>query len=116
MEALHGFYSEQICKLRKSLYGLKQVLYLWYQALSTTLEALGYLYLHVDHYTFINKTHDVFVLVFVDDLQITGPNTSAIDILRASLKTKFTLKELSAQTYLGLQIERNPSKYLLRLH
>jgi hypothetical protein len=116
MEAPHGFYSEQICKLRKSLYGLKQAPYLWYQALSTALEALGYLCLHADHCTFTNKTHDVFILVFVDDLQITGPNTSAIDTLRAGLKTKFTLKELSAQTYLGLQIERNPSKHLLRLH
>jgi hypothetical protein len=28
MEALYGFYSEQICKLRKSLYGLKQAPYL----------------------------------------------------------------------------------------
>jgi hypothetical protein len=116
IEAPHGFYSEQICKLRKSLYGLKQAPYLWYQALSTALEALGYLCLHADHCTFTNKTHDVFILVFVDDLQITSPNTLAIDTLRAGLKTKFTLKELSAQTYLGLQIERNPSEHLLRLH
>jgi hypothetical protein len=116
MEAPHSFYSEQIYKLRKSLYGLKQAPYLWYQALSTALEVLGYLCLHADHYTFTNKTHDVFVLIFVDDLQITGPNTLVIDTLRASLKTKFTLKELSAQTYLGLQIKRNPSEYLLRLH
>jgi hypothetical protein len=95
MEALHGFYSEQICKLRKSLYGLKQAPYLWYQALSTILKALRYLYLHADHYTFTNKTYDVFILVFINDLQITGLNTLVIDTLRASLKTKFTLKELS---------------------
>jgi transposase InsO family protein len=116
MEAPHGFYSGQICKLLKSLYGLKQAPYLWYQALAKALEALGFLCLNADHCIFTNKDHDVFVLVFVDDLQITGPNTSAIDALRAGLKTKFALREFSAQTFLGLQIERNPPENLLRLH
>ena len=116
MEAPHGFYNGQICKLLKSLYGLKQAPYLWYQALAKVLETLGFLCLHADHCCFTNKDHDVFVLVFVDDLQITGPNTSAIDALRAGLKTNFALKEFAAQTFLGLQIERQPAKNLLRLH
>jgi transposase InsO family protein len=116
MEAPHGFYTGQICKLLKSLYGLKQAPYLWYHALAKALEALGFLCLNADQCVFTNKEHDVFVLVFVDDLQITGPNTSAINALRAGLKTKFTLKEFDARTFLGLQIERNPSESLLRLH
>jgi len=116
MEAPHGFYNGQICKLLKSLYGLKQAPYLWYQALAKALETLGFLCLHADHCCFTNNDHDVFVLVFVDDLQITGPNTSAIDALRAGLKTNFALKEFAIQTFLGLQIERQPAKNLLRLH
>jgi len=86
------------------------------QALAKALEALGYLYLHADHCCFTNADRDVFVLVFVDDIQITGPNISAIETLRDGLKATFTLRELEAQTFLGLQIERDPTKRRLRLH
>ena len=79
MEAPHCLYDGQICKLLKSLYGLKQAPYLWYQALA---KALGFLYLHADHCCFTNADRDVFVLVFVDDIQITGLNTAAIETLR----------------------------------
>ena len=116
MEAPHGFYDGQICKLLKSLYGLKQAPYLWYQALAKALEALGFLCLHADHCCFTNADRDVFVLVFVDDIQITGPNVTAIETLRDGLKATFSLRELEAQTFLGLQIERDPTKRRLRLH
>jgi Reverse transcriptase (RNA-dependent DNA polymerase) len=85
------------------------------QALAKALEALGFLCLHADHCCFTNADRDVFVLVFVDDIQITGPNISAVETLHDGLKATFTLKELEAQTFLGLQIERDQTKRRLRL-
>ena len=116
MEPPHGFYDGCICKLQKSLYGLKQAPYLWYQSLARVLEDLGFLCLNADHCIFTNKTRNVFILVFVDDIQITGSNTTAIDALRTELKTEFALKEFAAETFLGLQIERDPAKHSLTLH
>ena len=51
-----------------------------------------------------------------NQIQITGPNTSAIETLRDGLKATFTLKELEARTFLGLQIERDLTKRCLHLH
>ena len=95
---------------------MKQAPYLWYQALAKALGALGFLCLHADHCCFTNADRDVFVLVFVDDIQITGPNIIAIETLRDGLKATFSLRELEAQTFLGLQIERDLTKRRLRLH
>lgn len=56
------------------------------QALAKALEALGFLYLHADYCCFTNADRDVFVLVLVDDIQMTGPNISAVETLRDGLK------------------------------
>ena len=62
----------------------------------------------------MNKEKDIFVLVFVDDLQITGPNTKAIKLLQNGLRNEFNMKDVEPTTYLGLQIEREGNS--LRLH
>jgi hypothetical protein len=67
-----------------------------------------------DHSGFTKADREVFVFVF-DEIQITGPNISAVETLRDGLKATFALKELEAQTFLGLQIERDQTKRRLRL-
>ncbi|HEY5744748.1 MAG TPA: reverse transcriptase domain-containing protein [Chryseolinea sp.] len=115
MEAPKGFYGEkQICKVLKSIYGLKQAPYLWFEALSKALNKLGFFSIKADVCCFMNKEKDVFVLVFVDDLQITGPNTKAIEQLQNGLRNEFNMKDVEPTTYLGLQIEREGN--CLRLH
>jgi Reverse transcriptase (RNA-dependent DNA polymerase) len=115
MEPPEGFYQKGlICKMEKSIYGLKQAPYLWFESLSKVLTDLGYHSLQSDRCCFTNDAKDVIILVFVDDIQVTGPNTKAIKDLQTGLKANFKIKDIEPDTYLGLHIERNGNS--LRLH
>jgi hypothetical protein len=115
MEPPEGFYQKGlICKMEKSIYGLKQAPYLWFESLSKVLTDLGYHSLQSDRCCFTNDAKDVIILVFVDDIQVTGPNTKAIEDLQTGLKAYFKIKDIEPDTYLGLHIERNGNS--LRLH
>jgi len=76
--------SNKVCKLRKSLYGLKQASRQWFSKLSQTLISLGYQQSKYDYSLFINKssTDITLVAVYVDDIMITGSNTSEISHLK----------------------------------
>lgn len=61
--------SSKVCKLTKSLYGLKQANRQWHAKLSSTLMSLGYHQYVVDHSLYTKSTAR---LVYVDDVAITG--------------------------------------------
>ena len=65
----------QVCKLRKSLYGLRQASRQLYEKLSTVLIALGYAQSQSNSYLF-TKQHGTgaftTILVYVDDMILTG--------------------------------------------
>ena len=110
-----GFYpSGSVCKIQKSIYGLKQAPYLWFESLCKVLADLGFHSLHSDQCCFINAAQDVIVMVFVDDIQVTGPNAKGIEDLQSGLRAQFKMKDLKLESYLGLQVERDHSS--LRLH
>jgi hypothetical protein len=69
MEPPEGFYQRGlICKMEKSIYGLKQAPYLWFESLSKVLANLGFHSLQSDRCCFTNDAKDVIILVFVDDI------------------------------------------------
>jgi len=69
-----------VCKLVKSLYGLKQASRQWNAKLTTTLCNLGYIQSHLDYSLFTKKRGKgiVIILVYVDDLLITGNDATLI--------------------------------------
>jgi hypothetical protein len=64
----------QVCKLRKSLYGFKQASRKWYEKLSNLLVLEGYTQSVSDYSLFTKKFDDQFIaiLVYVDDIIVTG--------------------------------------------
>lgn len=64
----------EVCKLKKSLYGLKQSPRAWFGRFSATMKAAGYKQSNSDHTLFIkHKGEKVTVLiVYVDDMVLTG--------------------------------------------
>ena len=66
---------DYVCKLQKSLYGLKQSAHFWNMLLSRTLKTFGFVQLLTDTTCFVKSDQDgtaVIMAVFVDDLVITG--------------------------------------------
>lgn len=98
-----------VCRLRKSLYGLKQASRNWYSKLSQSLIDYGFQESHADHSLFTYSKGDQFmaVLVYVDDLVIAGNNSFTCNEFKQYLKRCFHMKDLGSLKYfLGLELAR----------
>ncbi|KAK9941249.1 hypothetical protein M0R45_017863 [Rubus argutus] len=96
-----------VCKLHKAIYGLKQSPRAWYAKLSYVLEEVGFHRSNVDSSLFvrIGSTSKLVVLIYVDDLIVTGDNVEEINILKQSLQRKFAIKDLGPLKYfLGIEM------------
>jgi hypothetical protein len=115
IEPPEGFYPPGVvCHVHKSIYGLKQAPHLWFESLTKALADLKFRSVHSDPCCFTNEARDVFLMVFVDDFRITGPNNQAIDELRSGLRERFTMKDVEPTLYLGVSVERDDET--LRVH
>ncbi|GJY40837.1 zinc finger, CCHC-type containing protein [Tanacetum coccineum] len=74
----------RVCKLKKSLYGLKQASRNWYQKFTHSLLDVGFKQSHADHSLFIFKEKDAFVaaLIYVDDVVLVGNDPHKIQATR----------------------------------
>jgi Reverse transcriptase (RNA-dependent DNA polymerase) len=115
-----GFHDQQfpshVCRLYKALYGLKQSPRAWYQKLRTTLLAFGFFTSCSDPSLFVYR-HDnntVYLLVYVDDIVLTGNNTSLITQIVHLLDQKFTIKDLGElHFFLGIEMHKHDNGLLL---
>ena len=73
-------YPHHVCKLHKSLYGLKQASRQWFQQFSDYLEELGFCESKADYslFTFRKGALIIILLIYVDDILITGNSLSHI--------------------------------------
>ncbi|GAA0164728.1 transmembrane signal receptor [Lithospermum erythrorhizon] len=99
-----------VCRLRKSLYGLKQASRQWASKLNEFLVGIGYVQSKNDYSLYTKTTaHGVVLLaVYVDDVLLTGSNTASIAEVKAKLHDKFSIKDLGTLNYfLGFEIGRS---------
>lgn len=105
-----------VCKLLKSLYGLKQSPRLWFTKLSQKLLELGFKQSKTDYslFTSIVGNTITLVLVYVDDLLISGNSQSEISKIKMLLSNSFHMKDLGDVRYfLGLEIDKTNAGYFI---
>ncbi|CAI7819467.1 unnamed protein product, partial [Closterium sp. NIES-53] len=110
----------RVCKLLKSLYGLKQSPLLWYRALDGVLLGAGWKKSQVDEALYFKTSDDgvtCWVLVYVDDLLTASSSLAMLKELKELLDAAFELREISPVVkYLGLEIVRDRPVKKLWLH
>ena len=100
-----------MCRLKKSLYGLKQALRQWYKKFDSFMVEHGYDRTASDNCVFVKKFSDgevIIFLLYVDNMLIVGRDTSKIDKLKKELSKSFEMKDLgSTSQILGINISRD---------
>ena len=108
--------SHLVCKLIKSLYGLRQASREWNTKLADFLINFGFRQSLADYSLFIYDKGSCFVvvIVYVDDILLTGSDLVLINSLKSALHSAFSIKDLGeAKYYLGLEISRTDEGILL---
>jgi histone deacetylase 1/2 len=105
-----------VCRLHKALYGLKQAPRAWFHKLTSTLLQLGFVASKCDPslFTLASKDVCIYILVYVDDIIITGNSQPKVQSLVDKLHTTFALKQLGNLDYfLGIQVTHLPDGSLM---
>lgn len=102
--------SNMVCKLNKSLYGLKQSPRCWNEKINTVLIQLGYVRSKHDYCLYIkeNKKDVMYIVLYVDDLLIAGKSLPDITKLKKKLSEKFEMTDCGElKHFLGIKIKYN---------
>jgi hypothetical protein len=106
----------KVCRLRKSLYGLKQAPRAWNAKIHDYLVQFGFQISDADPSLYIlRQTDEITVLVlYVDDLILTGSSSDVIRRVKHQLSSVFDMKDLGPLTYfLGIEIYRSADLVML---
>lgn len=96
-----------VCRLKKALYGLKQSPRSWFGKMGEFLTHNGFVSSNSDASLFVKScgSQVAVVLVYVDDLIITGNCEVEINQFKVNLCTRFHMKDLGKlQRFLGLEL------------
>ncbi|KAK4380821.1 Retrovirus-related Pol polyprotein from transposon RE2 [Sesamum angolense] len=99
-----------VCRLKRSLYGLKQASRQWNIELTSKLESYGFTQSPHDHCLFTLRKDSLFLalIVYVDDVLLTGNSLDDLNAVKSYLDDLFTIKDLSnAKYFLGLELARS---------
>ncbi|RVW56514.1 Retrovirus-related Pol polyprotein from transposon TNT 1-94 [Vitis vinifera] len=101
----------QVCKLQKSLYGLKQSPRAWFDRFTKAVLKLGYKQGQADHTLFVKKSRAgklAILIVYVDDIILSGNDMGELQNLKKYLSEEFEVKDLGNLKYfLGMEVARS---------
>ena len=98
-----------VCKLRKSIYGLKQYSRRWNTALDSHRRKMGFSQSNSDPCIYTSGGEDVSCIgVYVDDLILAGKDKAKMKRVKEELASEFDIKDLGKLNYfLGMSIVQN---------
>lgn len=102
--------SNKVCKLKKTIYGLKQAARNWNKVINETLVNAGYRQSEIDKCLYIKgKGENVtYILLYVDDLLVVSKNEKSITEIIDVVKSKYKIKDLgNISHFLGMEVKRD---------
>ena len=119
---LEGFISSrranQVCKLNRSIYGLKQASRSWNIYFDETIKSFGFIK-DVDEPCVYKKTSGndiIFLVLYVDDILLIENDIWILQSVKTWLSQKISMKDLSEASYiLAIKIYRDRSNRMLGL-
>jgi hypothetical protein len=106
----------KVCRLRRALYGLKQAPHAWFAKFNFVVAQQGFVSSSYDSALFLQTTNNgtILILLYVDDMIITGDDISGIRALQSFLSQNFEMKDLGTLNYfLGLEVTSSTDGYYL---
>ena len=108
-----------VCKLNKSLYGLKQASRCWFKTMDAFLKENDYEQCQADSCLYVKRVGAEFIIIalYVDDMLLACNSTKLLQNEKEALEKQFCTKDLGEARYcLGIQIERNRAEKKMLLH
>lgn len=108
----------KICKLQKSIYGLKQASRSWNIRFDEVVKGFGFIKNEEEScvYKKVSGSSLVFLILYVDDILLIGNDIPMLEVVKTSLKNSFSMKDLGEAAYiLGIKIYRDRSRRLIGL-
>ena len=105
-----------IYRLRRSLYGLKQAPRAWFERFTSVVIVAGFVASQHDPALFVHTSPRgrTLILLYVDDMLITGDDLDYIAFVKARLREQFHMSDLGSLSYfLGIEVTPSPEGYYL---
>ena len=116
MKQPQGYFDEGeehlMCKLKKSIYGLKQSSQCWNTVLDSCLKEIGFTQSTSDPCIYMDAGGDTFYVgVYVDDIILAGYTDERINKVKDALSRKFDMKDMGRLHYfLGMTVVQNETE------
>jgi hypothetical protein len=102
---------DYVCKLHKTLYGLKHAPRAWHDKIVEYLVTIGFHVSDANHSLYVRKSDEgiMVIIIYVDDLIVGGDNEKEVEHVKSLLKQKFDMKDLGElKFFLGIEFIRMP--------
>ena len=106
-----------VWRLKHVIYRLKQAALAWWREFYNSVKRLGFVHLHSDARIFINKTHNIIIIAYVDDCIFMGKNLKSIKQAKEAFMKMWECRDLcEAKEFLKMKIQRTRKKLILDQH
>ena len=98
------------CRLKKSIYGLKQASRQWYLKFDSTIRKFGFQENVEDNcvYAKFNNRKYIFLVLYVDDILLGSSDVNLLLEIKKFLSLKFDIKDFGEASFvLGIEIHRD---------
>src|SRR6266699_1755735 len=110
--------ADKVCKLQRSIYGLKQASRSWNLRFDKVIKEFGFVQTFREScvYKKVSGSYVSFLVLYVDDILLIGNDVELLKSVKSYLNIKFSMKDLGEASYvLGIKIYRDRSRRLIGL-